>query len=162
MKKFYGLIVILVLLVSCNSSEDKLDWQTELNMVNALMDNWHLSAALADEEIFFGSLDSNAVYLGTDPSERWLKHEFMDWGMKYFQRDTAWVFKPYNRIWEFSDDRKYAWFDELLETHMGTCRGSGVLKRYDDGWRIVHYNLALTLPNEKMNDYRKLIGLKKD
>ncbi len=121
------------------------------------MDNWHHAAAIADEDVFFGSLDSNAVYLGTDPQERWLKHEFMEWGMKYFERDTAWAFTPYNRTWKFSEDMQYAWFDELLETHMGICRGSGVVKRYKDGWKIKHYNLALTLPNELMNDYRILI-----
>lgn len=161
MKNIIGIILIIFILGSCNSSKENLDWETELNMVNLFMDNWHLSATLADEDIFFGSLDSNAVYLGTDPSERWLKHEFMAWGLKYFERDTAWAFTPYNRNWEFSDDRQYAWFDELLETHMGICRGSGVLKRYNDGWKIKQYNLALTLPNEQMDDFRKLVGVKK-
>jgi hypothetical protein len=124
--------------------------------LNILMDSWHQAAAVADEDVFFGFLDSNAVYLGTDPGERWLKHEFMDWGLKYFQRDTAWVFVPYNRIWSFSEDFQYAWFDELLETHMGICRGSGVLKMDQNKWKIQQYNLALTLPNDKMNGFREL------
>jgi len=79
--------------------------------------------------------------------------------MKYFQRDTAWAFIPYNRTWEFSEDMQYAWFDELLETHMGICRGSGVLIKYPDGWKIKQYNLALTLPNNKMNAFRKLVNV---
>jgi hypothetical protein len=124
--------------------------------LNILMDSWHQAAAVADEDIFFGLLDSNAVYLGTDPGERWLKHEFMDWGLKYFQGDTAWAFVPYNRVWNFSDNFQYAWFDELLETHMGICRGSGVLKMDQNKWKIQQYNLALTLPNDKMNGFREL------
>lgn len=151
-------MVSLILLFSCQISKNKVNVETEINSLNVFIDNWHHAATVADEEIFFGSLDSNAVYLGTDPDERWLKHEFMDWGMKYFERDTAWAFTPYNRFWEFSDDMNYAWFDELLETHMGICRGSGIVKRYGNTWKIKHYNLALTLPNEQMSDYKKMIS----
>jgi len=157
MKK-YLLHIILAALVTACSLPDK---ESETKKLNEFIDSWHHAAAVADEDIFFGSLDSNAVYLGTDPGERWLKHEFMDWGMKYFQRDTAWAFTPYNRVWEFSEDMKYAWFDELLETHMGICRGSGVVIRHGKQWKIKHYNLAVTIPNEKMNDFRELTGVAK-
>ncbi|HAF27936.1 MAG TPA: hypothetical protein DCG75_02715 [Bacteroidales bacterium] len=152
------LIVSLIMLFSCQTSNNKINIESEINSLNVFIDNWHHAAAVANEDVFFGSLDSNAVYLGTDPDERWLKNEFMDWGMKYFERDTAWAFKPYNRFWEFSDDMNYAWFDELLETHMGICRGSGIVKRYGNTWKIKHYNLALTLPNEQMSDYKKMIS----
>ena len=158
MRNIFILLLSICILESCNTKEKSVDWDDEINILNTFMDSWHHAAAIADEDVFFGSLDSNAVYLGTDPKERWLKHEFMNWGMKYFERDTAWTFTPYNRIWEFSEDLQYAWFDELLETHMGICRGSGVIKRYNDGWKIKHYNLALTLPNEQMNEYRKIIN----
>ena len=158
-KKTIIIIISVLSIVSCNNSEKVVSRDVELSVLNTFMDNWHHSAAIADEDIFFGSLDSNAVYLGTDPSERWLKHEFMAWGMKYFQADTAWAFTPYNRVWELTDDLQYAWFDELLETHMGVCRGSGVLKRYKNGWKIKHYNLALTLPNDQMNNFRKMLDI---
>jgi SnoaL-like protein len=162
MKDIFGFVLLIFILCSCNSEKNRVDWDDELMIVNTFMDNWHHSAAIADEDFFFGSLDVNAVYLGTDPSERWLKHEFMDWGLKYFERDTAWAFTSYDRRWEFSDDLQYAWFDELLETHMGICRGSGVLKRHDGGWKIKQYNLALTLPNDQMDDFRVLVGVEKD
>ncbi len=146
-------------IISCAPNNSNNSAELEIRNLNKFIDNWHHAATLADEEVFFGSLAKNAVYLGTDPDERWLKHEFMDWGMKYFERDTAWAFTPYNRFWEFSDDMNYAWFDELLKTHMGVCRGSGVLKRNKNGWKIKHYNLALTLPNEQMNEFRNLINM---
>ncbi len=155
MKKYNLVIICSIILFACNH----MDKDKEEVKLNQFMDEWHHSAAIADEDIFFGSLDSNAVYLGTDPNERWLKHEFMDWGLKYFERDTAWAFTPYNRVWEFSEDMSYAWFDELLKTHMGICRGSGVVKRYNDEWKIKHYNLALTISNDKMNDYKKIIDI---
>lgn len=158
MRKIIILLFSIYLIVSCTNSNCNIDKETETKKLNEFIDNWHYAAAVADENIFFGSLDENAIYLGTDPKERWLKHEFINWGMKYFERDTAWVFTPYNRFWEFSEDMNYAWFDELLDTHMGICRGSGVLRKYKDGWKINHYNLALTLPNEQMNEYRNMIN----
>lgn len=157
MKNLFFIIFSSIFLFSCVSSVNKVDPKSEIKALNTFMDNWHHAAAVADEDLFFGSLDSNAVYLGTDPHERWLKDEFINWGMKYFERDTAWAFKPYERFWSFSTDMNYAWFDELLETHMGICRGSGVLKKYPQGWKIEHYNLALTIPNEKMNEYKKIV-----
>lgn len=151
----WGLILCMVFL-SCKNQHADQKKERYIIDLNILMDSWHQAAAVADEDIFFGLLDSNAVYLGTDPGERWLKHEFMDWGLKYFQGDTAWAFVPYNRVWNFSDNFQYAWFDELLETHMGICRGSGVLKMDQNKWKIQQYNLALTLPNDKMNGFREL------
>lgn len=159
MKNVVLIIIGLFILGSCQQVNQELNATEEIEILNQFMDNWHHAAAIADEDAFFGSLDSNAVYLGTDPGERWLKHEFMEWGMIFFQRDTAWAFTPYNRKWEFADDLNYAWFDELLETHMGICRGSGILKKYPEGWKIKQYNLALTLPNDKMNGYRKLLNI---
>lgn len=158
MKKIFFLI-LLASIFSCSNTKITYNKETEVKNLDEFMDAWHHSAAVADEDVFFGSLDSNAVYLGTDASERWTKQEFLDWGLKYFERDTAWAFTPYNRIWAFSEDFKYAWFDELLETHMGVCRGSGVLVRYESGWKIKHYNLAVAVPNERMNDYRKMLNI---
>jgi len=39
-----------------------------------------------------------------------------------------------------------AWFDERLQNEKyGETHGSGVLER---SWKIVHYNLSFTVPNE--------------
>lgn len=156
MNRIAWVLILCMFLLSCKNQHADHKKEQYIADLNNLMDSWHHAAAVADEDVFFGLLDSNAVYLGTDPGERWLKHEFMDWGLKYFQRDTAWAFIPYNRVWNFSDDFQYAWFDELLETHMGVCRGSGVLKMSQNKWKIQQYNLALTLPNDKMNGFREL------
>jgi hypothetical protein len=121
--------------------------------INALLDAWHRAAAEADEALFFGSMADDAVYLGTDASERWTKDQFEAWSKKHFERESAWSFEPYNRTVYLSADGRFAWFEELLRTWMGVCRGSGVLVNVDDepgthsGWRIKHYNLAVTVPN---------------
>lgn len=49
------------------------------------------------------------------------------------------------------------WFDELLESRIGPCRGSGVLLRSGDTFRIAQYNLTLTIPNERVDDLRKML-----
>jgi hypothetical protein len=42
------------------------------------------------------------------------------------------------------------WFDELLNTQMKICRGSGVLVKIDGKWKIKHYVLSMTIPNKRM------------
>ena len=41
---------------------------------------------------------------------------------------------------------------------MGTCRGSGVLEKTNDSWKIKHYVLSVTIPND---DIQKVIDAKK-
>lgn len=41
-----------------------------------------------------------------------------------------------------------AWFDELLDTSFKICRGSGVLEKINGKWKIKHYVLSMTVPNE--------------
>jgi hypothetical protein len=49
-----------------------------------------------------------------------------------------------------------AWFDELLNTQMKICRGSGVLVLIDGKWRIKHYVLSMTIPNDKTDEVIKI------
>jgi hypothetical protein len=52
-----------------------------------------------------------------------------------------------------------AWFDEALDTpNMGPCRGSGVLVATTAGWKIAQYNLALTIPNDLVDEFKKRIA----
>jgi ketosteroid isomerase-like protein len=131
----------------------------EVRDINALLDAWHRAAATADETVFFDSMADDAVYLGTDPSERWTKEQFMAWSKKHFDKESAWAFEPRDRTVYLSTDGRFAWFEELLDTWMGVCRGSGVLVREagDDketgGWKIKHYNLAVTVPNDLIEAY---------
>jgi len=126
--------------------------------IDTLMNNWHRAAATADEKTFFGSMSTGAIYLGTDKTENWTKEKFEEWSKKYFEKETAWNFKPFDRHIYFSSDKKTAWFDELLDTWMGICRGSGVVELTSDGWKIKHYNLAVTIDNDKVKGFIKMNG----
>jgi len=127
------------------------DKAAETIKIDALMDAWHHAAAVADEDVFFGSMSDDAVYLGTDKTERWDKEVFKDWSAKYFERDTAWAFTPYDRVVYLGEDGDTAWFEEVLKTWMGPCRGSGVLRNDSTGWKIVHYNLAMLIDNDDVD-----------
>jgi len=130
--------------------------------INELMDNWHLAAATADEDVFFeGTMTEDAIYLGTDASERWLRDELKEWSKQFFEKDKAWVFKAKQRNIYFSNDGKTAWFEEMLDTWMGDCRGSGVLELSSEGWQLKHYDLSMLVPNDKVDAYLKLIGKEK-
>ena len=51
-----------------------------------------------------------------------------------------------------------AWFDELLDTWMGDCRSSGIVQKVNGEWKIKYYHLAITVPNDVVDNYLKLIG----
>lgn len=137
------------------------DPNADLTAIHQLMDDWHHAAAVADEDKFFGSLTADGIYLGTDASERWLRDDMKEWSKKYFDRESAWAFTPHDRHVYFSQDGQTAWFEELLDTWMGPCRGSGVLAKTPEGWKIKHYDLAVAVANDIVNDYIKLLPKKK-
>jgi ketosteroid isomerase-like protein len=125
--------------------------------VNQFIDNWHKAAARADADAFFGSMTKDAIYIGTEAGERWLRDELREWSKKYFEGESAWDFKPTVRHVYFSANGDYAWFEERLNTWMGECHGSGVLKLANKGWKIEHYHLSVTVPNDKIDAFKKLI-----
>ncbi|UII32004.1 nuclear transport factor 2 family protein [Fulvivirga ulvae] len=133
----------------------------EKEPVNNFLDHWHKAAAEANADIFFGSIAEDGIYIGTDATERWDKESFWAFSKPYFERGKAWDFKPYDRQLHFSKDGKIAWFSELLETWMGVCRGSGVLRKSKDGWKIMQYHLSVTVPNEDIQDFIQLINQEK-
>ncbi len=126
--------------------------------VNRLLDEWHHAAAVADEDVFFGFIAENGIYIGTDATERWTKKEFTEFAMPYFKRETAWDFKPYDRDLHFNSTGDIAWFSELLTTWMGDCRGSGILEKTGSGWRLKQYHLSVTVPNDIIQSFIKLVN----
>ncbi|MFK7937644.1 MAG: nuclear transport factor 2 family protein [Saprospiraceae bacterium] len=135
--------------------------QTEMEnpttAIDTLMNRWHRAAATGDEEVFFGSMTADGIYIGTDASELWLRDELKEWSKKYFERDSAWSFTPTERNIYFAKDGQTAWFDELLDTWMGACRSSGIVTKTAEGWKIQHYHLSIAVPNDVVQDYLKLL-----
>jgi len=132
---------------------------TALSEINAVLDSFHDAAAIADLGRYFGHLTEDAVFLGSDASERWPRETFRAFAEPYFQGETAWAYTPRDRSVSLSDDGRTAWFDETaVNNKYGALRGSGVLVYEVDGvWRIAQYNLMFTIPNKIAGEVVKMI-----
>jgi hypothetical protein len=124
------------------------------NVLNSL----HLYASEANGEKYFNLFSEDAVFFGTDMSERWNLDEFKAYGMPIFEKGSGWTYIMTTRNIFFSDDGKTAWFDEVLTNKKyGDFRGTGVLKIVGSEWKIAQYNLLLPIPNDLMMKYSKEI-----
>lgn len=153
MKNKIGLFYVLVMF-TCTWAVGQ-----EEKQINTVLDSWHKAAAEADFESYFNQMTSEGVFLGTDATENWQNDEFKAFSKPYFDRGKAWSFSALERNIYVSQAGDFAWFDELLDTQMKICRGSGVLKKEKGKWKIAHYVLSIAVPNENVAD---LIQLKKE
>lgn len=154
MKKQLFLFVFALITFSCKGQQTKkteaaiIDLIQQEKKVTQLLDKWHANAAQPNFEAYFEAMDENSVFIGTDATEIWNKKEFMAYAKPHFDKGKAWSFTALQRNIYFSDDNKTAWFDELLNTQMKLCRGSGVLVLTKNGWKIKQYVLSMTIPND--------------
>ena len=126
--------------------------------ISAVLDDWHAAAAAADEGRYFSHFTQDAVFLGTDATERWTRQEFRKWAGPHFASRKTWAFRAVSRHISLSPDASVAWFDENLETSdLGPARGSGALLRQKGEWKIAHYDLSIPIPNPLMEEFRKRI-----
>lgn len=117
--------------------------------IDAVLDEFHAAAAVADEARYVATLAHGVVFIGTAPGERWAGDAFRAFVHSYFSRGKGWTYAPSARAVGIAVDGRTAWFDETVDNaHYGECRGTGVLQLHDDGWKIEQYNLALPVPDE--------------
>ncbi len=157
MKNHY-LFLFFFLSVLSLQGQSKKEKELFKKEVSRTLDQWHQYAAESDFEGYFALLDKDAVFIGTDSSEVWTKKEFMQYAKKPFKEKKGWKFVSTARNIYLGNNPDIAWFDELLDTWMGQCRGSGVLVRKDGEWRVKHYILSLTVPNDKLKMVKKIIA----
>lgn len=127
--------------------------------INSLLEAWHDAAARADYMDYFSKMADESIFIGTDPTENWEKDAFAKWSKPYFDKGKAWSFSTLERNIFLKENYDIAWFDELLDTHMGICRGSGVVTKEDGEWKVKHYVLSIEIPNENVEE---VTLLKKD
>lgn len=148
-----GLVLLVLLssfvLVSSDTGKDK-------EKINRVLDNWHKAAAEAKYDTYFNLMTSDAVFIGTDATENWNKTQFQAFSKPFFERGKAWNFRAIERHIYFDTSMKTAWFDELLDTQMKICRGSGILIKVGNDWKIRHYVLSMTVPNDKVTEVVKI------
>lgn len=144
-------LVLLALVAGCatTGATAAIDSQASIDDVNRLLDDWHRAASEADQQGYIGPLAADAVFLGTDPTERWSVEQFAEFVAPYFDEGQGWTYLPRDRQVMLSADGATAWFDERLDNEKyGELRGTGVLRRTDQGWELVQYNMSFPVPND--------------
>lgn len=121
---------------------------TDRERINVTLDQFNEAAANADFEKYFNFFTEDAIFMGTDATEHWDKKSFMSWSKPHFDKKKTWHFKSMERHIYFDKTGNLAWFDELLNTQMKICRGSGILVKQGDQWKVQQYVLSMTVPNE--------------
>lgn len=143
-------ILLVILLCSIN-----IQGQNSKEQIAKVLNNWHQAAANANFNDYMSAMTNDAVYIGTDATENWTKPQFIKFAKPYFDKGKAWSFSALERNIYLSKDQKTAWFDELLNTQMKICRGSGILIKVGKTWKIQHYVLSMTIPNENSGEVIK-------
>lgn len=157
------IIILLALFFAIIACKDK-NTKIHLNIgveedVHLLLNQWHKDVAEFEYEAYFDKMSTDAIFVGTDASEVWTKKEFKKFSKPYFDKKETWDFKPLTRNVYFHKNRKTAWFDEVLDTWMGVCRGSGTLIYDGENWKIQHYVLSVAIPNESI---KEVVSIKKE
>ncbi len=136
------------------------DERQAAHALGLLLDDWHDAAAKSDEARYFAHLAADSVFLGTDATERWSKEAFQAYAHPHFSAGRGWAMKAARRNIVVEPAGQLAYFDEELETRsLGPARGSGVLVLRDGVWKILQYNLAITVPNERFAQVRDALSL---
>jgi len=152
MKK--AILLFCILLLGSKSFSQNTD--SDKKKINTTLDSWHKAAANAEFDNYFSYMTSNGVFIGTDATENWQLDAFKAFSKPYFDKGKAWNFTSLQRNIYFDKTQNTAWFDELLDTQMKICRGSGVLIKEGNTWKIAHYVLSMTVPNDNTDEVVKI------
>jgi hypothetical protein len=153
MKRLFAALLLSIAAASAVAQSDA-EFRKQ---VNAFVDRWHDDAANTRPD-YFDKIAPQGVYIGTDKSEVWTRDQFKAWAKPYWDKKKAWSFTAQKRNVYFSPDKKYVWFDEQLNTQMGTCQASGVLRNTGKGFLIEHYQLSLAVPNGLLDSITGMIA----
>ncbi len=153
-----GVCSLIVLgIILCPLSQSAASNEAEA-AIETVLDAFHLAASEADGELYFSLFSDNAVFIGTDVTERWSIEQFKAFAEPYFLKGQGWTYVPGERHVAVLPGGTSARFDEILSNESyGTCRGTGVLILTSAGWRISQYSLTIPIPNELARDFVGLI-----
>ncbi|MCY0970222.1 nuclear transport factor 2 family protein [Chryseobacterium wangxinyae] len=148
MKKKTIFFTFLLFVLSFTSFSAQSKFENEKIEIGNMLDAFNVAAAKADYKTYFDFFAEESTFIGTDATEVWNKKEFMIWAKPHFDKKNTWNFSSLKRNIYFSKDGKLAWFDELLDTQMKICRGSGVVEKINGVWKVKQYVLSVTVPND--------------
>ncbi|MEC5171411.1 nuclear transport factor 2 family protein [Chryseobacterium nepalense] len=148
MKKTTIFFTLIICMLSFTTISAQAKFEKEKTEIGIMLDGFNVAAAKADFNTYFNYFAEESTFIGTDATEVWDKKAFMNWAKPYFDKNKTWNFTSLKRNIYFSKDGKIAWFDELLDTQMKICRGSGVVEKINGQWKVKQYVLSVTVPND--------------
>lgn len=150
-----GLIITTLLVAAAAVADDR---DERRGAIAAVLDDFHDAAWHGDEVRYLGHMTEDAVFMGTDEWERWPKHpDFTDYVGRRFEDGVGWRYKSVERVIRIADSGETAWFDEVVYSETsGRFRGTGVLVRENDRWKIAHYSMSFLVFNENWDDVIEL------
>ncbi len=114
----------------------------------AMLDAFHRAGREADLEGYLGYLAQEAVILGSDVGERFTREQVRRALESWFASGQGLETELVAVNATESEDGRFAWFDARLDKpSLCEMRGSGLLRREADGWKLVHYDFAFVIPN---------------
>ncbi|WP_194851416.1 nuclear transport factor 2 family protein [Nonlabens antarcticus] len=149
MRSIFLSFILVTCLTSCSTYQE-----ISKPQAGEIVDQWHKAAADADFDTYFNLMTSNAVFIGTEATENWQLKEFKAFSKPFFDRGKAWSFTSLQR--NIYSENEVVYFDELLDTQMGICRGSGILKKENGSYRIAHYVLSIAVPNDNVDSLTEM------
>ncbi len=160
------LIAVVLFLFACNQQPQQVpvaEAQTESKkQIAAMLDSFNVAAANASFDTYFNFFTNDATFNGTDATENWDKAAFQTWAQPYFDKKQTWNFKTLKRNIYFGPHADIAWFEELLQTQMKICRGSGVVVKQNNQWKVQQYVLSTTVPNTVLDSVISLKAAEED
>ncbi len=147
-------LMCLVLALSFTASAN----EAEVTAIGKVLDDFHDAAARGDKARYLGHMTDDGVFMGTDEWERWPKEpDFVDYVGSRFKDGSGWSYRSVERNVQLADSGDVAWFDEVVfsETN-GRFRGTGVLLKQGDDWKIAHYAMSFLIFNENWQDVIEL------
>ena len=150
-----GLLLLVWSVTSMSIAHDKKTHTTTENQaISQLIDGLHYAASQADLDSYLGAFTPKAVFMGTDDWERWTRPVTLDKYVKErFKEGIGWTYKSVERHINFADDGKTAWLDEIIVSKKwGRFRGTGVVTKQNNTWKIAHYSMSVLVANEAFYD----------
>jgi len=151
--------IVLLLAAACAQSHPAVpapDLALERAAVDSVLTDLHQAASHGAWDRYFALYAPDAVFFGTDATERWDLEEFKG----YASATTGWTYVTTERHVFVDADGTAAWFDERLQNaSYGETRGTGVLIKGDSGWKVVQYNLTIPIPNDLARAFAEQIAV---
>lgn len=147
-KIVYTLALFILGFMGIHAQSNGTKFEKDKTEIGTMLDGFNTAAAKADFNAYFNYFADESTFIGTDATEVWDKKAFMVWAKPHFDKKKTWNFTSLKRNIYFSKDGKLAWFDELLDTQMKICRGSGVVEKINGSWKVKQYVLSVTVPND--------------